>query len=113
MRRWGAILACGAGLILAGSVQAAVVLYECKITDRDENVDWISDTVAFVVDGGAAASVVDTVILRFHEKPVEGRVRNRNGVLRITWNVVAIDSLQNRRHPRKSGWLSPKLARRW
>lgn len=88
------IIAAFCAMALASGAQAAAVLYECDLTERDPDVDWISATYGFVVDGGAV-TVVDPVILNFSGAPVAAHVRADGTALRLTWTVLVRDASQN------------------
>lgn len=86
-----------AGTLIATSAQSAGVLYDCTISDRRKNVDWVSPKLAIIVDKAGKVQVIDGVILAFIQKPISPRARKRGDMLKLDWNISGVyDSKQTR-----------------
>lgn len=71
----------GQGAIAAGSG----VMYDCEITKRQKNVDWISPRLVIVMRDGQAPMVIDSVVLHFKGQPVPASVKRRGNTLQFRW----------------------------
>ena len=67
---------------------ADAVLYECRVTQKKEGVDWISDQVGLVLKSDSSVIVLDAVILHFLGGPIPAtRVRNTASKLDVRWTI--------------------------
>jgi hypothetical protein len=86
-------LVAAALLSIASAAQSAGLLYECDITDRRRDVDWIAETYVVVIDADGQVSVIDNIILIYNEAPVRPRFVSRRGDrLRINYTLRVIDA---------------------
>ncbi|MBW4707729.1 hypothetical protein KX928_08010 [Roseobacter sp. YSTF-M11] len=90
-------------LALTFFAQAALaqgVLYDCDITQKRKDLDWISDKVGIVVKANGQVTVIDAVILYFHQKPMQAKVvRNTKDKLDIRWTIRNAKDDANQRVP--------------
>lgn len=87
-------------MVVAGRNAVAApkgVMYDCKITKRQKDVDWISPRLVIVMRNNQAPMVVDSVVLHFKGQPVAASVRRKGNTLQFRWTLNgASDSIGNR-----------------
>lgn len=73
---------------MTAPLSAAGVIYDCDITKRAENNDWISPKLAVIVSDQGQVKVIDAVLINFRQSPATARVmRNTDKILRARWKV--------------------------
>lgn len=88
-----------AALLSPLSALAQPLMYDCDINKRDPRVDWVPAKLAVIFDGQGKVSVVDHIILTFFQKPMAASVVERNGKLRVRWEVKNAKDNLNQRVP--------------
>lgn len=90
----GICVSCGVVLgILSDRAMAQTdpkgIIYDCDITSRSQQTNWISPKVAVVVDLTGDVKVIDAVLISFRQSPASATVtRNTRNVLRARWQVL-------------------------
>lgn len=84
------LTAAAAALMLSGTSAAADVLYECDITQRKKDVDWISPKVAFIMRDDGTAEVIDGIILAFVDGVQRANLRRRGDRLIFNWSLSGL-----------------------
>ena len=91
------------GLILSLCTTAASaqgVLYECDVTQKKKDLDWISDKVGIVVKADGHVMVTDAVILHFNKRPMPATlVRDTPKRLDIRWTLTNTKDDRNQSTP--------------
>ncbi|WP_298913330.1 hypothetical protein [uncultured Roseobacter sp.] len=80
----------------AGAAQG--VLYDCDVTQKRKDLDWISDKVGIVVKPNGQVTVIDAVILYFNKTPMSAKVvRNDAKRLDVRWTIRGAKDDANQR----------------
>jgi hypothetical protein len=59
---------------LADKPKLLVFLYDCTIAKKPSRLQWVSDTLAFVVPGDGKILVIDAITLYFKLSPMTVKV---------------------------------------
>jgi hypothetical protein len=79
---------------------AAGFLFDCTITKKGQGVQWLSDTLAFVVPGDGTIQVIDAVTLFFGISPVKVKVaRNSDTKLVMHWKLKGVEDANGLKVP--------------
>lgn len=85
---------------LASAASAQGVLYDCDVTQKKRDLDWIPDKVAIVVSDTGQVSVSDPIILHFVNRPIPAKVtRNNARKFHIRWTVENVVNSSNQSTP--------------
>ena len=81
-------------------------LYDCRITQRSPESDWVSQRIALVVNEAGDVTVIDSVLINFDQSPKRAEARRRGATLAVTWGVSnVLDQAQQRAQMRYSARL--------
>jgi hypothetical protein len=81
----------GVCLCFGGQAQAAGFLYDCTIAKKPSRLQWVSDTLAFVVPGDGKILVIDAITLYFKLSPMTAKVsRNTDTKLVMQWVIRGV-----------------------
>lgn len=84
--------------VLGVSASAAPVLFECDVTEKHRNLNWIEEKMVFVVAEDGKVTVIDPVILYFEKGPLNAKViRNNDKSLKVRWRVHTDRDSKNQR----------------
>ncbi|THH38244.1 hypothetical protein E4Z66_01315 [Aliishimia ponticola] len=102
------VLALSLGAAGAATAQQKGTFYECAITKRQKNVDWVPPLIGLVYQPDGQVLVIDAVILHFNEAPVQAKVTKRGAQDVLRWSVTGIDSARSRFRFQYGARFSPK-----
>lgn len=97
------LVAVGLSVVFAGAGTAKGLLYDCDITKRSQDLNWVSDKYAFVFAQDGSVSVIDSMTLVAFDGPLQAKVRVRpNGTTRLRWVVSGLVAVNGEQFPSMS-----------